>query len=86
MELGRERLSKFFSEFRNFWGDLQVAADGEKLRRWHDILGQTILTFLGLKWSLMSELYKKEGIRNWLRSKRDFFVIDQGTGLRIMMA
>ena len=36
MELGRKRLSKFFSEFRNFWGDLQVAADGEKLRRWHD--------------------------------------------------
>ena len=36
MELGRERLSKLFSEFRNFWGNLQVAADGEKLRRWHD--------------------------------------------------
>ena len=38
MELGRERLSNFFSEFRNFRGDLQVAADGEKLRRWHDYL------------------------------------------------
>ena len=36
MGLARERLSKYFSEFRNFWGDLQVAADCEKLRRWHD--------------------------------------------------
>ena len=36
MELGRERLLNFFSDFGNFWDDLQVAADGEKLRRWHD--------------------------------------------------
>ena len=35
MELGRERLSNFFEDFKKFWGDLKVNVDENKLVRWY---------------------------------------------------
>ena len=36
MELNRERfVTIFFCEFRNFWADLKVKADGSKLNKWY---------------------------------------------------
>ena len=35
MELGRERLSNFFKDFKKFWDDLKVNIDENKLVKWH---------------------------------------------------
>ena len=35
MELGRERLSNFFKDFKKFWGDLKVNIDENKLVKWY---------------------------------------------------
>ena len=35
IELKRERLSNFFSDFKNFWADLKVEADANKLTKWY---------------------------------------------------
>ena len=36
MKLSRERLSNFFSDFKNFWDDLKVEADVNKLTKWYN--------------------------------------------------
>ena len=36
MELSRERLSNFFSDFKNFWDDLKAEADANKLTKWYN--------------------------------------------------
>ena len=35
MELGRERLSNFFKDFKKFWNDLKVDVDENKLVKRH---------------------------------------------------
>ena len=35
MELGRERLSNFFKDFKKFWDDLKINVDENKLVEWY---------------------------------------------------
>ena len=35
MELGRERLSNFFEDFKKFWDDLKINVDENKLVKWY---------------------------------------------------
>ena len=35
MELGGERLSNFFEDFKKFWGDLKVNVDANKFVKWY---------------------------------------------------
>ena len=36
MELSKDRLDKFFEDFREFWVDLGVSVNPEKLTSWYE--------------------------------------------------
>ena len=82
MELGRERLSNFFKDFKKFWDDLKVNVDENKLVKWH-IHFQKFS-----KWKLRrkKQLYNDDTrMKNWQVLERDFYRIDLGRGLPIMI-
>ena len=50
MELSGERLSNFFSDYRNFWDDLKVEADANKLTKWYNHFEKDYPEVLQWKW------------------------------------
>ena len=84
MELNGERLSNFLSDFKNFWVDLKVGADANKLTKWYKHFEKDYLEVFTLEMEVNKAAVQPHREKKLERSKKDFYRIGPRRDLLIM--